>query len=297
MTCWLNDLLTGLNPFNIDKYKSWDMPGLRYEPAMWTIPYEYRGSMIVFLMLLVLGRIRGLPGFVLLLTTVFYVLAIGQWDIFLFLSGVLCCQVHHYLESRQSTHLATQVDIKSRQQDGLRSILDRVNSICGLFIILYVVTIPDYHFGLGDIPFYSTIVKADPSTWAGLPDTGRFPVCIATALLVFYLGQSKLFRDLLSTRFPQYLGENSFAIYLIHFFLINTMGRPLMRGLYACKDTFGWAEGLRAVLGDWLVLALYSAIAVPVLFWSGEIITRYVDKKSVELARWAEQRCMGSRAN
>ena len=64
-----------------------------------------------------------------------------------------------------------------------------------------------------------------------------------------------------------------------------------MRTLYAGKIMLGLNEGLAGATGDWLLLALYAAIAVPVLCWCGEIVTRYVDKKSVDFARWAEKKC------
>ena len=292
MTFWLDDFVTGINPFHVDRYRSWDMAGLRYEPAMWTIPYEYRGSITVFAILLVLGKTRPLAGFLLLLATVLYVLAAGQWDVFLFLSGTLCSQIHHYMENRKllpGLEEAVNDTLTSRRMT--RTLLNKANAILGLLVILYILTIPDYHFGLGDIPFYPTLASAAPRSWAGLPDTGRFPVCMAAVLLVLYCGHSQFLRNVLSSRLPQYLGEKSFAIYLIHFFLINTLGRPLMRTLYAGKIMLGLNEGLAGATGDWLLLALYAAIAVPVLCWCGEIVTRYVDKKSVDFARWAEKKC------
>ncbi|KAJ9632935.1 hypothetical protein H2204_007503 [Knufia peltigerae] len=304
---WLDDLLTGLNPLNLDRYHSWNIKGLRYAIGMWTIPFEYRGSIIVFVVLLALGRTRPPLRFAVIASLVLYCVAQGQWDVFLFLSGPLCCDLHHYLENRtmpQSTSTSASTSANSSGVVGLSSekpqnprqrtnlialTLKRVALISGLVAILAVVTMPEYPH-MGDVRLYTTIKSFDPSSWDKLPSVGRFPVCVASVVLVFYTGQTRMLRRFLSTPFPQYLGENSFGIYLMHVTLINSIGRPLMRFLSRIPSHVGLRP--EGQVGSWLVFLLYAAIAIPTLFWISELVTRYVDKKSVQLARWLEQKCM-----
>jgi len=288
---WLDDLVTGLNPLNIDKRHSWNMKGLRYAIGMWTIPFEYRGSIVVFVLLLALGRVRPLLRFSILSITVFYLLAQGQWDVFLFVSGIICCDFHNYLDSRKPPSSPWDATTeKDERRSRTLYIVKNAGLICGLLLLLAVITMPE---SAGDIHLYTTIRSVKLHSWDGLPAVGRLPICVASALLVFYVGQSQLFRNLLSSPFPQYLGENSFGIYLMHVTLINSLGRPLMRALVACSDSLGLRHGRFAQLGSWLVFLVYAAIAIPVLFWISEMVTRYVDKKSVALARWLEQKCTG----
>lgn len=39
------------------------------------------------------------------LSMVWYMICLGLWDIFLFVSGVMCCDLHHYLNERRSPKL------------------------------------------------------------------------------------------------------------------------------------------------------------------------------------------------
>ncbi|KAL6252722.1 hypothetical protein RBB50_000441 [Rhinocladiella similis] len=301
---WLDDLFTGLNPLNLDRYHSWNIKGLRYAIGMWTIPFEYRGSIVVFVVLLALGRTHPGLRFCILTSLVLYCVAQGQWDVFLFLSGPICCELHHYLEQRKpqattSAYASTSAGggVLSEKGPGRRNklavLVKGVALVLGLLAIMAVVTMPEYPH-MGDVQLYSTIKSFDPSSWDKLPSVGRFPVCVASVLLVFYTGQSQMFRNFLSTPFPQYLGENSFGIYLMHVTLINSIGRPLMRALSGVPVHIGLGGkgGVSSQVGSWLVLLAYAAIAIPTLFWISELVTRYVDKKSVQLARWLEQKCM-----
>ncbi|KAK4941311.1 hypothetical protein LTR10_018721 [Elasticomyces elasticus] len=130
----------------------------------------------------------------------------------------------------------------------------------------------------GDIYLYQIIAARHLDSWKHLPGVGHFPVCVASVLLVFYVGQCRFFRNLLSSPFPQYLGENSFGIYLMHVTLINSIGRPLMRTLMRATRSAKDAMGFKGALA--------------MLFWISELVTRYVDHKSVELAKWFEQKCL-----
>jgi peptidoglycan/LPS O-acetylase OafA/YrhL len=287
---WLDDLMTGLNPFTLSKSRTWNMPGLRYAIGMWTIPFEFRGSTVVFVSLLALARVRPVWRSVLLLAGVLYSIAQGEWDIFLFLSGPICCEMHHYLDRPRKS--AAGDDEKTTRPNRAVSLVKNIALVFGLAVLLAVVTMPEYPDGFGDVRFYHTLTVKDPESWKDLPGVGRFPVCVASALLVLYLGQSRFFRHVLSSPFPQYLGDNSFGIYLVHVTLINSVGRPLMRAVTSAKDAMGLRTGIAGQIGSWLVLLTYAAVAIPVLFWISELVTRYVDQKSVQLAKWSEQKCL-----
>ncbi len=284
---WLDDLMTGLNPFTLSKFRTWDMKGLRYAIGMWTIPFEFRGLIVVFVSLLALARVRWILRSALLCAGAIYSIAQGEWDIFLFLSGPICCEMHNHFDRRKSPSAEGEKTLGSRNR--LLSIIEKLALVFGLLILLAVLTMPP---DLGDIQLYHIITAIDPKSWKNLPAVGSFPVCIASVLLVFYIGQSRFFRNLLSSSFPQYLGDNSFGIYLMHVTLINSIGRPLMRAILFAKAMMGFKAALADQIGSWLVLVTYAAIAIPVLFWISELVTRYVDQGSVQLAKWLEQRCL-----
>lgn len=296
---WLNDLTTGINPFTVDKYRTDNMLGLHYEAVTWTIPYEYRGSIVIFALLLTLARARPLSRFFILLSVVLYTIAVGQWDMFLFICGSLCCEVHHYMNQIKPVSIPTSATLprpilneKDTNPRRVRTVTRNVMSVWVVFCLLYVITIPDGHFGVGDTPFYGAISTIMPASWNNLPDTGRFCTCVTAVLLVLFLGQSQLFRRALSSRFPQYLGDISFAIYIIHFSLIKTMGLPLLEAIRSCRKRISPQVPVDSGLGGWIILFVYSLVALPVLFWLGDLTEKYIDKKSVTLARWAETKLL-----
>lgn len=296
---WLNDLTTGINPFTVDKYRSDNMIGLRYEVVMWTIPYEYRGSIVIFAILLTLAKARPLSRFLIILSLVLYTIVVGQWDMFLFISGALCCEIHQYMNQMKPISIPTSATLpgaelneKATHTRRVGTIARNIMSVWAVFCLLYVITIPDLHFGVGDIPLYGKISSIMPDSWNNHPGTGRFCTCVTAVLLVLVLGQSQLFKRALSSRFPQYLGDISFAIYIIHFSLIKTMGLPLLNAIRACRSSISPQVPVDSGLGGWIVLFVYSLIALPTLFWLGDLTERYIDKKSVALARWAETKLL-----
>ncbi|KIW12375.1 hypothetical protein PV08_09652 [Exophiala spinifera] len=294
--CWLNDLITGINPLNLDRYHTDDRVGLRYEPVMWTIPYEYRASIVIFAVLLTLARARPLSRFLVLLSLVLCAIVAGQWDMFLFISGSVCCEVHQYMDRLKPMSAATlpRAEMDEKATDSLRvsTTARNVMSASVVFCLLYAITMPDRHFGVGDISIHGFLSRTMPASWNNLPDTGRFSTCVTAVLLVLFLGQSRLCRRALSSRFPQYLGDISFAIYLIHFSLIKTMGLPLLNAIRSFRGSAAPQTPLDSGLGGWIVLFVYSLIALPTLFWLGDLTERYIDKKSVALARWAETKVL-----
>ena len=65
-----------------------------YDGHLWTIPIEYRGSIIVFLALLCVAKLRPWLRLYVLVGMVFYSIWDSHWEVFLFLSGTLFCDIH-----------------------------------------------------------------------------------------------------------------------------------------------------------------------------------------------------------
>lgn len=92
---WFNAVVLGIDPFRTNHKRPWDTPLSGVEQTMWTIPIEYRGSLVVFVLILILAKTRRSMRLSTLAVYLLFLTFVGQWDILLFVSGMLCCEVHH----------------------------------------------------------------------------------------------------------------------------------------------------------------------------------------------------------
>lgn len=152
--------------------------------------------------------------------------------------------------------------------------------------ILYILSQPEDYLGRGDAPFYATLDAWRPVSWDDNPDAGRFWQCLAGVCLVLLVDLTPIFRRILMTRFPQYLGKISFSLYLLHAVFLKIAWPRLREGV------LGW---LRSVIGVWWIaegfgVAIVAAMFLPLLFWASDVTTRYLDQGSVDFARWLEKK-------
>jgi peptidoglycan/LPS O-acetylase OafA/YrhL len=86
--------------------------------------------------------------------------------------------------------------------------------------------------------------------------------------------------------FIQYLGHISFSLYLLHFQLLVTAGHWIVP---RCMTLTGGREN--GTLGFQAGLALSMVLWLPLVFSISDLFTRYVDEKSVKLAKWLCAQC------
>lgn len=282
---WFNVLIFGFNPFRIDSGDLWNTPLLELEGVMWTIPFEYRGSLVVFAIILALGRTRRSFRLAALSCNLLYLIFVAQWDIFLFVSGILCCEIHHFLRSRPDM-LPSDESREGKDKSLVQSVARICGLILGLLAILYVLSQPESWMDVGDAPFYTSLDAMTPSAWYGAPECGRFWRCLAAVALILIIDHTSVLRGWFRSRFPQYLGEISFSLYLIHGWLLNTIGRRIVALIYGWTAQFG-SGTTREVCSMGLVLLIFT----PILFWASDLLTRHLDRRTLDFARWAEEKC------
>ena len=66
-----------------------------YDPNLWTIPVEFRGSMVMFLIILCIAKLRPAYRRAVLGTASLWALYCGYGHLFLFITGVFLCELHH----------------------------------------------------------------------------------------------------------------------------------------------------------------------------------------------------------
>ncbi|KIV85435.1 hypothetical protein PV11_01131 [Exophiala sideris] len=292
LSLWFNAVICSVNPFQNEFPNTFHMPLAETEMVFWTIPVEYRGSLAVFGLLLILSRTQTQTCMGSLAVILLWLTYVGQWDIFLFTAGTACCQVSYMIRKVKSPTLSDTPALEDRRKTRSRDILlGMLVPVLALFPILYVLSQPggwlkppDWS-GWGDAPIYPTLDDWTPPSWKGHNDPGRFWTCISAIACILLVDHTAVFRRFFTFSFPQYLGEISFSMYLIHPLIIKVV-------LTRWNDFVSpWTAGISIWwIKECLNLTINGLVFFPVLFWVSDLLTRYVDRRSIDLSRWLESK-------
>ncbi|KAI1610071.1 acyltransferase 3 [Exophiala viscosa] len=291
---WFNSTMHGLNPFRADA-NHFAQPFAKIDHTLWTIPVEYKGSVVVFGLSLIFVKTRYRTRLGLEAAYLTWLTWVGQWEIFLFVAGMACCEIHHI------THppvVPRSLEPASPMMERFKSLRPRPwmsdqNIIWGkvlpmfvLIPILYVLSQPEDWLGRGDAPFYATLDTHVPASWSKNTAAGRFWQCLAAIALVLLVEHTRFLRRLFTSPLPQYLGKISFSLYLVHRTLLNIILARLR--IHAVSWTAQWISIWW--LHEGLSLLTIAALFLPLLIWGSDVFTRYLDQGSVELAKWLESK-------
>ena len=200
---------------------SWDTE-LRplYDLHLWTIPIEMCHSMLLFVVLLTLSRVRSHVRLFVTLFLMNYCLSCGRWAAFEFIAGMLLAESHlkaaeQRLEQQQLKLYEHYDPADSDGDDGM-SIWEKAMHWLILLTAFYVSgwpnNQPDYATGISVLDAWtpSAFPHNDPTT----PQKFWFALCAVG--VVWSCGRLSLTRKVLESRFAQYCGRVSYAVYIVH---------------------------------------------------------------------------------
>lgn len=285
---WIVEFVAFFSPF---RTHNGNMPWFTYGLVLWTIPVEFKGSVLVYfltgayafsglsrsLSLLLLGGI----GIVLLY--------LGVWTMACFVAG----------------HMLAYLDIWSLDLSYItRRFTQRAQSILWhtIFIIGYYFLCEPAHGGL---PEYSR----DTPGWAFL--TGLIPKAYGNdqyyrywhswgALMLIYATLRILsLQQFLNTRPLRYLGKVSFMLYLVHSLIIETIGYRVAR----CFGHLGWDTPESwwnnklpipdiGPTGFNTRFLLSLAITLPICLVTADFATKWVDTPVIHASKVFADACM-----
>lgn len=260
-------------------------PWFSYSFHVWSIPFEFRGSICIYTSLLAFSRCNRTARLWCEIGLIIYFLYVADGAHFaMFTSGMLLCDLDHLADRRQLPKWIW----------SLRGLETKI------FHIMFVLGII-----LGGCPSFHHDIQFLKST----PGWGHFAFLVPQA--VFDYKWFFLFWGSLSTvasvpripslkrffecRFCQYLGRISFAFYLVHGPVLWTLGERLYAATGQSKEWQfaeipGWIN--RVQMPSWGPLGLElnflvpQLILLPVTLWVAEVCTTLLDKPSIEFSRW-----------
>ena len=277
-------------------------PWFTYNFHVWSIPYEFRGSIAVYTAMLAFSRCRRNARLWCEIALIYYFLYLADGAHFaLFVAGTLLCDL----------------DLLALTNDLPLWFSSLETFKTPIFYALFVVS-----FYLGGCPSWRndiTILRQSPG-WYYLSffkpqavfDYKWFYLFWAAVFAVVSIPHMSSLKKFFEGRFCQYLGRISFAFYLVHGKSLsspqhrtgaNNDAGPILWTLgdrmYAAT---GWVKESHALgLPGWvnrfpiprlgpygmeLNFLLPQLILLPFTFWISEIVTALVDEPSIKFSQW-----------
>ncbi|RAL14176.1 uncharacterized protein BO97DRAFT_404536 [Aspergillus homomorphus CBS 101889] len=268
-------------------------PWFTYNFHSWSIPVEFRGSIIVYSALLAFSRCRRFMRLACEAGLVFYFLYIADgWFGALFMSGMLLCDLDQLAARDQLPDFFLMLE-------PYREVI-----FPGLLAIsLYLGGVPSHGWEvqiLRESPgwYYLSFLKPQ-----AVFDQKWFYLFWAATFLVACLPRMPWLKRFFETPFNQYLGRISFAFYLVHGPVLWVLGDRLYAAVGWARDSHasncpGWINRLPlprvGPLGLEVSFLVPQLILLPVTLWLAEIVTKWIDEPSVRLAQWLYRRTLGN---
>lgn len=271
---WYLTLATLMDPFNWSLYYNY------YNPHLWTIPVEFRCSLVLFLTILGTSRLRTPMRISLVAGLIWFCMRYGRWDLVLFLSGNLLAETDliNGTWERPSSPTASFATIGPRWLPHPLRPSKRKFWISIFIAGLYFGSCPN--IGFKWTPFYMWLWDITPWTY---PEQHRFPQTIGAVLIVLSINRSPEIQRLFTHPVSLYLGKISFAFYIVHGPILHSLGYSLMPNVW---NVVGKESDFQYFLG----FLIGWSICLPLAVWLGDIYWRAVDIPSVKFARWFEDK-------
>ncbi|KAF4631837.1 hypothetical protein G7Y89_g6290 [Cudoniella acicularis] len=271
---WIVALAQYANPFRPIDLGGLVRDALAYDRNLWTIPVEFRGSVAVFLVLILLSQFTLKRRLILMGLIICYCLSTGFWDVFLFLAGVFVAELH-FLRG-QATQLNPDKDLT-------KSLFSSTDIGINIFWFLNFV-FATFLLSMPGSPIYGgfhydTLWSWTPSEYYLGPHQGKFWPSIGAVYFVLTIDNAAFLQTLFTNRLALYLGRISFSLYIVHGTILRTLGRHVV------WRTLNWA-GRDTLFHYALGVAVGFAVVLGVTIWAADLATRLFDERAVMMAKW-----------
>jgi len=280
-----------------------------YDVHLWTIPIEFAHSMLLFITILGLSRVKTMIRLSAVFGIMIYCLRCGKWASFEFLGGMLLSEIIQLQQEARAISLKVHEGLSEEEEMSTgRRYLRTAFYLSLVTASIFIGCWPnwDAHAMTG----HAWMLKHTPSPFAEMAGEApsRMWFALGAMAIVWSCSQLKLLQRLFETEVAQYAGRISYAIYIVHGPVLNmlqshVMGQPFNRGVgvkgdkdYVPAVPVGW--GLKHYIGIegphqrefvWLFGLL---IMGPFVVWAADVFWRLVDQPVVEAARHIEDMCV-----
>ncbi|KAI0433535.1 hypothetical protein F5Y09DRAFT_298693 [Xylaria sp. FL1042] len=275
---WLS-AVTVMDPYHWPRLR----PLPRHFGQAWTLGVEYRLSLVMFLMIATTATLSTVGRkAIIIFVAGWSVYCSRRWDVACAMGGMLLAELRFAPLSDDISRLFRR---PLRLSKWLRIVPAVFCVVFGLLLCSWPESMPD-----GAQP-YRSLWELTPSSWR--PDSNHGspePVggwvwwwgTIGAFLMLWGLEQLPLLQKVLSVSFLKYLGEISYAYYLLQGLGHTHVGNPIYDVL---QDKYGWSKNSAFAVG-YIVGNIFNIIASD-YFW------RVIDESFIRLARFVVVEWLG----
>ncbi|KAF2469832.1 acyltransferas-like protein [Lindgomyces ingoldianus] len=266
---------------------------LLYHPHSWSIPIEFKGSIIVYTALSAFSRCTRNARLWCEAGLVFYFLYIVDgWYGALFMSGMLLCDL-------DMLALDDQLPRFFKMLEGFKELI-----FFHLFLVaLYLGGVPSY-----DTPDYEHLLSKSPG-WIWLShlkpqavfDAKWFYLFWAASLVVASIPRLPWLKQFFEARFCQYLARISFALYLVHGLVIWVLADRLYAAVGFAREVHKehipkWVDAFplskKGPMGFELAFWAPQLVILVVTLYAAEVVTKLFDGPSVKFSNWVYKKTL-----
>ncbi|KAK4100675.1 hypothetical protein N658DRAFT_516491 [Parathielavia hyrcaniae] len=271
----------------------------KFDVHLWTIPIEFAHSMLLFMVLLMLSRVRMWIRMASVFGLMIYCLTCGKWAGFEFLAGMFLAEIHVLRAGAKSK----EGEVDDEETDWPLKTFQVCLILIGLFLAGWpnkgAEFTPGIRYFLSQTPFpFATMDPLAPQ---------KYWFALSAVAAVWAIGDLAFLRGLFESPLAQYFGRISYAVYICHgpveqLFRGRLLGHPFIpsRGEPGAPDYVPAlpATGVKGFIGvetigqttvGWFI-GLW--LLGPLVVWAADLFWRAVDSRIVNLARRLETVCL-----
>lgn len=263
-----------------------------FNGQLWTMALEFRGSCIVYLLILGLAFWR--PGLrrLALLVLMAYWFYFGLWDVVGFLAGLYLAEGQIMSESLGMESALAGLPSFVRPMFGANKARVAMFATVWTYVCFimgfWLVCLSDDGFLPPGYQFLEVFASSRwDNNWGVINKTWK---TVGSALVIYAIGKSPYLQRPLNTAPVQFLGKVSFSLYLVHQTVYHLVRNPVRDALWYVMtgEQYTWGASERPVpyaitwIGGYIILA-------PLNLYVANLYTRFIDDRCVDLARRFEK--------
>lgn len=253
----------------------WDYIPMEYDSHLWTISIQFRGSMILALVLLGSAKLNTRTRSATCGLLWAYSMYHRRWDVGLFLSGMLLSE-RNVLKFRENVAITP---IPTRNFTLAQRAFMRAKQSMFLLMLLIGIYLCSYPRSPGSGKYTPGFM------WmANMVDGSRFWHSCGVVLIIWAMDNTEIIQKIFTLGVFRYLGKISFSLYLIHGPALHIFGYSLV------PRFVGMTTG--DMQSDvWLGTMLAFLVVCPLVIWIADVFWRLVDQPCARLTAYIESVC------
>ncbi|EGC48040.1 acyltransferase [Histoplasma capsulatum var. duboisii H88] len=250
-----------------------------YAYQLWTIPVEFRCSMVLFLVHAAFARCSSKTRLIFNGLLSLYFLTFEKWDVFLFLAGSFIAELDIIKDDAAEGQLPKHETADTKFRSVAHFTPPAWFMVASMILGLWILSVPAAD--IWNAWSFAVLEWYAPRTYTAY---FRFWDSVGTVILIWAITGLPSVQRFFTRPIFLYLGNLSFSLYLTHTIVLKFLLYPLMPWLYAI---FGY----QTTFQYGLTFAIGGSATVVLSLWVAEVFQRHVEEPSAAFTKWLDVQC------